>query len=128
MKELLAIGAGGAIGSMLRYLAASGMAALYGKDFPYGTLTVNVIGSFLMGFLAILILDRLPNYSPVLAGFVLVGLLGGFTTFSTFSMDTFRLAFDGHVAAAGLNVLANVALCLFGTYLGYLIAMRVFSA
>ncbi len=123
--EILAIALGGALGSIFRFLVSNGFVDLLGKEFPYGTLAVNVIGSFLMGFLAILILNKIPQYNAPLAGFVLVGLLGGFTTFSTFSMDTFRLMFDGQYALGFINIITNIFVCLFATLLGYLVAMRV---
>lgn len=127
INEVLAIAAGGALGSSSRFAVSNALYKLLGENFPYGTLTVNVIGSFLMGILAIYILDRMPHYYPSVAGFVLVGFLGAFTTFSTFSMDTFRLIFDGHYVLSVINIVANVSICLLATMLGYFLAMKIFG-
>lgn len=125
--EVIAIAFGGALGSVARFLLSNSMLQIFGDDFPYGTLTVNVAGSFLMGVLAVLIMDRMPQYNAPLAGFILVGLLGGFTTFSTFSMETLRLIFEGHFSLGFLNIFTNVIVCLGATMIGYFIAMKVFG-
>lgn len=127
IKEVLGIAAGGAVGSVSRFYVANGLYNWLGKDFPYGTLAVNVIGSFLMGFFAIILLDRMATYNAALAGFLLVGLFGGFTTFSTFSMDTVRLLFDGHYTLAAMNMLLSILSCVFVCMLGAWIAFKAFG-
>lgn len=127
IKEVLGIAAGGAVGSVSRFYFANSLYFWLGKDFPYGTLAVNVLGSFLMGFFSIVLLDRMATYNAALTGFVLVGLFGGFTTFSTFSMDTVRLLFDGHYTLAVMNIILSILSCIFVCMLGAYIAFKVFG-
>ena len=111
---------GGALGSVARY-ACSGMAVRwFGATFPYGTLFVNVAGSFAIGLLAALVAaDGRRLLSPDARAFLLVGVLGGFTTFSSFSLETLELARGGALGAAGANVALSVVLCLFAAWLGF---------
>ncbi|MCG6969679.1 MAG: fluoride efflux transporter CrcB [Gammaproteobacteria bacterium] len=118
--QYLAIAAGGALGALLRFLSSTGMHRLLGQSFPYGTLFVNVVGSLLMGFLYILLTSRMELPAPWRA-FFLVGLLGAFTTFSTFSMDTLQLLEKGLWIRAVLNVGSNVVLCLAAAWAGVLV-------
>jgi CrcB protein len=90
---------------------------MVGRDFPYGTLTVNVLGSLLMGFLFIVLVER-HLVAVEWRAALLVGLLGSFTTFSAFSMETIALLEDGEVLRAMLNVILSVVLCLTATWLG----------
>jgi len=122
MNQLIAIAAGGALGAVSRYLVASGVHNLLGRGFPYGTLSVNIIGSLLMGFLYIVLIERLGVESYWRA-LVLVGFLGAFTTFSTFSMETLNLIENGEHIKAMLNMLLSVTTCLIACWLG-LIAGR----
>jgi CrcB protein len=112
---------GGALGSVARYGCAGLALRWFGPLFPWGTLFVNVVGSCAIGALAGL---TAPDGRPLVTGdtraFLIIGVLGGFTTFSSFSLDTLSLARQGAWAAAGTNVLASVALCLLAVYLGYL--------
>ncbi|WP_337954738.1 CrcB family protein [Sedimenticola selenatireducens] len=85
MFQVLTIAAGGAIGALMRFWVSNGIYGVFGRGFPYGTLTVNVLGSLVMGFLYILFLERM-SVSPEIRGALLVGFLGAFTTFSTFSI------------------------------------------
>ena len=124
MKQWLAIAAGGAIGALLRYWVSSGTHALLGRGFPYGTLTVNVLGSLMMGFLYVWLLDRIVT-GPVVRAFLLIGLLGGFTTFSTFSIESLNLIEAGHVLKALVNVLLSVTVCITAAGLGVLIARQL---
>lgn len=121
MLQVLAIAAGGALGALGRFWVSSGIYRLVGRDFPWGTLAVNALGSFLMGFLFVLFLERLIT-APEVRAAVLVGFLGAFTTFSTFSMETLTLIEEGYFAKAYLNMGGSVLLCLlccwFGTVLG----------
>lgn len=117
MNQLIAIAAGGALGAVLRYLGANGVYALLGRGFPYGTLFVNVLGSLLMGLLSVVLLERM-NLGPEWRAGLLIGLLGAFTTFSTFSIETLNLIEQGATFKAGLNMLASVLLCLAAVWLG----------
>ncbi|HEC75536.1 MAG TPA: fluoride efflux transporter CrcB [Methylophaga aminisulfidivorans] len=117
MYQLIAIAAGGAIGSILRFLVSNGVYRIFGKDFPYGTLSVNVLGSFLMGLLFILFVER-EIVSVELRSAVLVGLLGAFTTFSTFSIETITLLEDGELIKAMVNVVLSVVVCITATWIG----------
>jgi len=124
MRQALAIAAGGAIGSLLRYWVSSGTHAVLGRGFPYGTLTVNILGSLLMGFLYIWLLDRIAA-GPVLRAFLLIGVLGGFTTFSSFSIESLNLIEAGHLLKALVNVLLSVTVCIAAAGLGVLMARQL---
>lgn len=124
MLNLLAIAGGGALGALLRYAVSSGVHALLGRGFPYGTLTVNALGSFAMGLLSVLLVERLAA-GPHWRAALLVGLLGAFTTFSTFSMETLMLLEQGALGRAGLNVAGNLLLCLGMAWLGLTIGRQV---
>jgi CrcB protein len=117
--QTVAIAAGGAVGALLRFWVSSGVYGLVGKTFPYGTLAVNVLGSLIMGVLYVLLVDKLW-VGPVARAALLVGLLGAFTTFSTFSIETLNLVEEGDLVKALLNVLLSVVLCLFATWVGVL--------
>ena len=110
---MLAVAAGGALGALLRLWVAQGVQALLGRGFPFGTLVVNVSGSLAMGVFYVLF-DIPPEWRAALV----VGFLGAFTTFSTFSMDTLLLVQQGEYARAGMNVVLSVVLCLAGCWLG----------
>ena len=118
MTNILLIGIGGFIGSILRYLA-SGYVQQASKsvDFPYGTLVVNVLGCFIIGFLAQLAEDR-GVFTTQSRLFVFVGFLGGFTTFSTFGNETLNLMREGQAMNALANVGTNVVLGLLAIWLG----------
>ena len=115
------IGLGSALGGMARY-GCSGLAARYiGTTFPWGTLIVNVSGSLVIGFLASLaVADGRLLISPDARAFLMIGLCGGFTTFSAFSIETLDLARDGDWLWAGANVVLSVVLCLLAVWLGYM--------
>jgi CrcB protein len=117
------IAIGGALGSMARYGAAGLITGWLGPGFPWGTLLVNVTGSFVIGFFAALTgpEGRIPA-SADLRQFVMVGICGGYTTFSAFSLQTLNLIQDGEVMQAGLNVAGSVALCLAAVWLGHVTA------
>ena len=124
MNNLLAIAIGGALGAVMRYLASTGVYRLLGTDFPYGTLMVNVVGSFIMGFVSILLLERLmisEYWRPI----IIIGFLGAFTTFSTFSMETFNLVEAGEITKAFMNILLSVALCLGATWIGVIVGRQL---
>lgn len=117
MKQVLAIAAGGAVGSVLRFWLSTWVHAFAPKSFPYGTLLVNVTGCLLMGLLFVLFLERLSDNAVLRAG-ILIGVLGGYTTFSAFSMETFNLLEQGAYVKALAYMLMSVVLCLAATWIG----------
>jgi len=121
MLTTLGVALGGALGATLRYLVGLGLEQRLGSGFPFGTLTVNLVGCLLIGLLAALFVDATEGREP-LRLFLIVGCLGGFTTFSSFGLDTLRLLQDGAVAAAVGYVLASnlggLLACWIGTRLG----------
>ena len=117
MNEVLAVAIGGALGSVLRYWASTGVYGLFGRGFPYGTLVVNVTGCFAMGILFVLLVERMSDNTVLRAG-ILIGVLGGYTTFSSFSIETFNLVEQGEIAKAGLYAFGSVFLCVLCTWLG----------
>ena len=117
------VAAGGAIGACLRFLISELCLVLFGRGFPYGTLTVNILGSFLMGAMFILLEQAQIPGSPWRA-LVSIGLLGALTTFSTFSMDNLALLNQGAFLKFALNILLNVILCLVAVTAGYYIFQK----
>ncbi len=117
MNMTVAIAAGGAVGALFRYWVSIGVHKFAGADFPYGTLTVNVSGSLLMGVLYVLFIERM-DVDPLWRGALLIGLLGAFTTFSTFSMETLNLVENGEPLRALVNVAASVILCIIACWIG----------
>lgn len=111
----------GVLGCWARYAATQLIQSLWGADFPYATLTINVLGAFLMGFLFVLTLQRLA-IDPSLRAGVLTGFLGGFTTFSTYAMESVLLTEQGAVLSAALYVLLSNALGLAAAFAGAYIA------
>lgn len=120
MQMILAIAAGGAFGSVLRHLVGRGALALMGPSFPYGTLFVNVAGSFVMGVLAAYF-AHIANPSQEMRAFLTVGLLGGFTTFSAFSLDIVTLSERGEIFAAILYIALSILLSLSAIFAGLFI-------
>ena len=120
MITYLWIAVGSALGGMARYGCSSLIAGWFGETFPLGTLVINVLGSFVIGFFATL---TGPDGRLMVPGdvrqFVMVGLCGGYTTFSSFSLQTMTLAQDGELVRAGLNIGGSVVLCLVSVWLGY---------
>ena len=113
---LIFLGAG--LGGISRFWISNGIYWLLGRQFPYGTLVVNASGSFLMGLLYVLILERFDGLAPQLRSLCLIGFLGGYTTFSSFSIETLNLFESGAWVSAFMNVLLSVTLCLGLTWLG----------
>lgn len=111
---------GGALGSVARFACAGLAARWVGLGFPWGTLFVNVTGSFAIGLLASLAApDGRPWLGTDARAFVIVGVLGGFTTFSSFSLETLTLARNGSVGGAGIYVGASLVLCVTAAWLGF---------
>jgi len=120
------IALGSALGGVARYWCSGVAARLFGETFPWGTLFVNVTGSFLIGLFATLTgPDGRMFAGSTARQFVMLGLLGGFTTFSSFSLQTLNLAQDSEWLQAGGNVIGSVVLCLLAVWLGHLFAQSI---
>ena len=119
--DILAIAIGGAFGAVMRFLTSTATYQWLGQDFPYGTLVVNVLGSLAMGFLFHMLVERMFLASEWRA-VLLVGFLGAFTTFSTFSVETLALIEEGRTLAAFANVGASVVGCVGAAWLGFSLA------
>jgi CrcB protein len=123
MMERLAaylwVAVGGALGSVARFWLSGAVAALTGPQFPWGTLLINIVGSFVIGWFGALTSDVGPLDAPAnVRLFVLVGICGGFTTFSSFSLQTLELLQSGEMARAVGYIAGSVALCLLGVWAG----------
>lgn len=127
--NFLLIALGGALGSLARYGCSAAVASRVGSAFPWGTLAVNAIGSLLIG-VAFGVLEPGGRWQvsqatrDTMNHFFMIGVLGGFTTFSSFSVQTLALMREGHFAAAGANVLLSVTVCLLAVALGFWMATR----
>lgn len=117
LSNVFLVGIGGFIGSVLRYLIGGYVQGSSKSIFPYGTLTVNLVGCFVIGFLAQLAENR-GAFSSEARAFVFIGILGGFTTFSSFGNETLNLARDGEMLNAFANIGLNVVLGLLAVWLG----------
>jgi fluoride exporter len=120
----VAIAVGGTLGCWARYAMSNLVQAIYGRDFPYATLSINLLGAFLMGFLFIETLERL-TISPALRTGILTGVLGGYTTFSTFEMEALLLVEQGEPGRALLYILLSVGLGFFCAFGGAYIARNL---
>lgn len=116
LVTLTVIAIGGALGAVLRYLSVTAALRLLGPGFPYGTLFVNVAGSLIMGFAAAALLERVGNDRMYL--FLMTGVLGGFTTFSAFSLEALYLIERGRVAASVVYIGGSVGLSIFALMIG----------
>lgn len=115
--------AGGAVGTALRFGLSNWFAIRYGETFPVGTIVVNVMGCFVIGLVAALTgPDGVYLASPLTRQVVMIGVLGGFTTFSSFSLQTLTLVNGGEWMRAGWNVLVSVMFCLVAVWLGQVVA------
>ena len=123
---IIAVAFGGALGSVTRYLVGIGSGKLFGVDFPWGTLIINVTGSFLIGLFVGMFATRwdLPQAVRV---FLTVGICGGYTTFSTFSLDAFYLMERGQAVAAGAYMIGSVVLSV-GALIGAMLLVRTLEA
>ena len=117
------IALGGAIGAMLRYGVVLTSVRIMGSDFPMGTMIVNVVGSFVMGIAAVLLMQR--GQDNALVPFVMVGILGGFTTFSSFSLDAMILLEKGKMAAAATYVFGSAGFSIAALFLGFFLARSI---
>lgn len=123
---LLSVAFGGAFGAVARYLLMSGLGHWLHAGFPYGTLVVNVIGSFALGAM-IEISGLVWSPSPEMRTFLVVGILGSFTTFSTFSLDVFYLIERGQASAAALYIVASLVLAVGGLYAGLMVFRQILT-
>ncbi len=120
ISNILVVAFGGGIGAATRYSLSNVVHRFIGSSFPYGTLTVNILGCLLIGVLMTMFEERfLVNPSQRI--FLTIGILGGFTTFSTFSYETIMMLKDSEFLYAGLNIIGSVALCLGATHLGMIL-------
>lgn len=120
MQNYLWVAVGSALGGVARYWCSLVAARLLGETFPWGTLIVNVVGSLIIGFFATLTgPDGRLLVGSTARQFVMVGILGGYTTFSSFSLQTLNLMQDGQWLHVGVNIVASVALCLLAVWLGH---------
>jgi CrcB protein len=124
LKALVLIAIGGAIGAVLRYGASMGVYSLLGRGFPYGTLFVNVAGSLLIGLLSVVMLERF-DIALEWRTAVLVGVLGSFTTFSTFSIETLILLEQGDIVRAATNIVLSVLICLIAVWFGVSLGRQI---
>ncbi|MDH5181248.1 MAG: fluoride efflux transporter CrcB [Gammaproteobacteria bacterium] len=124
MMQIVYIAIGGALGAVMRFLVSTGVHKVLGRDFPYGTLSVNVIGSLVMGFLFVTLIER-SSLGPEWRALILVGFLGAFTTFSTFSIETLNLLQDGAITKAFVNIIISVVCCILATWLGVIMGRQL---
>ena len=118
--DSLLIGLGGALGSLGRFFISGWVAARFGQNFPWGTLLVNISGSFLIGIFAAMSAPENPFFIPArLRNFLMIGICGGYTTFSSFSLQTLTLAQEGEWLRAAFNIFLSITCCLVAVWLGY---------
>ncbi len=126
MGNYIWVALGGALGTTGRYWLSGVVARMVGETFPWGTLAINVTGSFVIGFFGALTgPDGRVFVGSTARQFVMVGICGGYTTFSSFSLQTLNLLHDGEWLGAGANIVLSVVLCLIGVWLGFILAGAV---
>jgi CrcB protein len=125
MLDYFYIAIGSAIGGCLRYWCSIFAASHFGNHFPYGTLIVNITGSLIIGFCCGLVATEKFAITPHMQKFIMVGICGGYTTFSSFSLETLKLMQNYQLAKAGANIILSVILCLVGVMIGYAVGIRV---
>ena len=129
MLAYLWIALGSALGGMARYACSRAVALRYGETFPWGTLTVNIIGSVVIGFIAAVAApESRIMVSPSARNFLMVGICGGFTTFSSFSLQTLELIRNRDFGEAFGNILLSVAACMAVVAIGYILGSAVGGA
>ena len=126
MNQLIAVALGGACGAVVRFLMSSGFYHWLGRGFPYGTLIVNVVGSFLIGLLTEALFMQRVTITFDYRAAILVGFIGAFTTFSSFSLETLYLIEQGSLTKAALNMAVSVLGCLFAVWFGLLCGRSLF--
>lgn len=125
MFDLFLVFIGAGIGGILRFVLGSLVYSYTGRGFPYGTLVINLTGSFLMGFLYVLITQKFEDLTPELTSLFLVGILGGYTTFSSFSIETLRLFQDGKIFYGFMNVFISTVFGILLAYAGFILAKKI---
>jgi CrcB protein len=121
---LLFVGAGGFFGAISRFVIATYVQKLSGSFFPYGTLSVNILGSFIIGFAAMFFAQTVqPEYKA----FVITGFLGALTTFSTFSLENVNMLQDGEFTSFGLNIFLNVTLTIIATIVAVMLFKKLYA-
>lgn len=118
MIDSLLIFVGAGFGGVFRYWISNGVYFLLGRQFPYGTLVVNISGCFLMGLLFVLTLERFDSMGSQLRALLLIGLLGGYTTFSSFSIETINLFESGNWLGAIMNIFLSIIICIAAAWMG----------
>jgi len=121
---LFIVGAGGFFGAISRFLIATGVQKLSGSFFPFGTLSVNVLGSFIIGFAAMFFAQ---SVQPEYKAFVVTGFLGALTTFSTFSLENVNMLQEGEFTNFGLNIFLNVTLSISATLLAVMLFKKLYA-
>jgi CrcB protein len=124
VKNIVVVFLGGGAGAALRYWLSGFVYRLFGTGFPYGTMAVNATGCLLIGILLAISEERF-SWGPGVRVFLSIGLLGGFTTFSTFSYETIAMVREGSFLAAGVNALGSLVLCLCATWAGWQLGRMV---
>ncbi len=124
IRQLVAVALGGAAGAVMRWLMASGIQKMAGGAFPWGTFAVNALGSFMLGFLFVWLIER-STASDLLRLALTVGFMGAFTTFSTYSLESVRLLQEGAFSLAFGNIAGQVVVCLGLTWLGIQLARAI---
>ncbi|HHZ71403.1 MAG TPA: fluoride efflux transporter CrcB [Methylococcaceae bacterium] len=127
MSQLYAVAFGGALGAVLRFLISTGVYQWLGRGFPYGTLAVNIIGSFLIGLMTEALVVQRVAFGDEYRLAILVGVFGSLTTFSTFSLDTLYLLEQGHLTKAMLNIFVSVSICVLVVWLGLSMGRLIFQ-
>ncbi|ARU57304.1 MAG: fluoride efflux transporter CrcB [Pseudomonadales bacterium] len=117
LTQILAVALGGALGAVCRYLVIGWVSTFAGTQFPFGTLAVNILGSFLMGVLYVVVIQKMHAY-PEFRAVTVVGFLGAFTTFSTYSLEAFLMLQEGRIMQSVIYTLSSVILCVLAIALG----------
>jgi fluoride exporter len=125
LSNILLVFVGSGLGGLFRYWISNEVHLLLSRSFPYGTLIVNVTGCFLMGLLFTLILDRFSEVSTQLRAFLLIGFLGGYTTFSSFSIETISLIEGGNLLSATLNIFISILSCISAAWIGVILGRQL---
>lgn len=125
ITSIIQVAIGGAIGAVGRYLTGVAAVRVMGHGYPWGTLTVNIVGSFLMGVLIVVLMTK--DGGMRIAPLLMTGILGGFTTFSAFSLDALTIFERGQVGQAAFYVVASVVLSLLAIFLGVMIARGIWT-
>lgn len=122
----MVIAIGGSMGAMGRFAVVTWVNRLHGSQFPWGTMTVNVVGSFIMGLAFVLFFIKYPQAPGSFRSFVTVGVLGAFTTFSTFALESLQLLQENYVSLALVYMVLSVLVCLIAVTLGYVLGKSLF--